>query len=433
MKSATAMSNVRSGPYPSSVIRHLSDVLVGGVNSPVRAFKHVGDAPLLVRGGQGSQLVDIAGRHYMDLIMGWGALIHGHRSAPVLGALRNALACGTVLGLTQPAELELARLVLAGVPSAEQVRFTVTGTEACMTALRLARAATGRSVFLAFDGCYHGHADAVMAGQTAGIPEELAHHRRSVPYGDLAAAEAIMQREGGRIAAILVEPVAANMGVVVPPAGFLAGLRRLADAHGAVLIFDEVVTGFRLGPQGAQGAFGVRPDLTTLGKIIGGGMPIGAVAGPRHLMRRLAPEGDVYHAGTFAGHLLSMAAGIAALRALAAHPPYRRLEQATQRLTATLQAAADAAGVPVAINQAGSMFTVFFSASLVRTLAEAQSSRRDQFAAWAKALRRRSVLVPPSPLEACFVSTAHTPAHLRRIATTARAAFAEVARLPEAP
>ncbi len=397
--------------------------LVGGVNSPVRAFKHVGGTPLVVRAGQGSQIVDVSGRRYIDLIMGWGALIHGHRPALVLGALRNALARGTVLGLTQPAECELGRLVLAGVPSAEQVRFTVSGTEACMTALRLARAATGRAGFLAFDGCYHGHADTLMAGQTAGIPEELSRHRLSAPYGDLDAAKAVMRRESSRIAAIIVEPVAANMGVVVPPVGFLAGLRRLADAHGAILIFDEVVTGFRLGPQGAQGAFGVAPDLTTLGKIIGGGMPIGAVAGPRRLMRRLAPEGDVYHAGTFAGHPLSMAAGIAALHALAAHPPYTRLEQATRRLTATLQATAAAAGVPVAINQAGSMFTVFFSSVPVRTLAEAQGSRRDRFAVWANELRRRGVLVPPSPMEACFLSTAHTASQATRVAIAAVAAF----------
>jgi glutamate-1-semialdehyde 2,1-aminomutase len=314
------------------------------------------------------------------------------------------------------------------VPSVEQVRFTTSGTEACMTAVRLARAATGRSQLLAFDGCYHGHGDPLLAGQSAGIPELSARDTLRIPYNDLAELEAAFKRHSRELAAVIVEPVAANMGVVPPAPGFLEQIRELTARHGVLLIFDEVVTGFRLGRGGAQEAFGVRPDLTTFGKIIGGGLPIGALGGPRRLMQRLAPEGDVYHGGTFAGHPLSMAAGVAALAELAARPPYERIDRLAQRLAEGLQDAARAAGVPVQANRAGSMLTVFFTAHRVERFDHAKAGRTDRFARWANALRGEGVLVPPSPYEALFVSAAHTEAQIDRVVRVSRRIFTAMGR-----
>ena len=293
-----------------------------------------------------------------------------------------------------------------------------------MTAIKLARACTGRTRILRFAGCYHGHGDSVMAGGTAGLPASIAADSVIVPYNDLAALERAFALNSQSLACAIIEPVAANMGVVPPAKGFLPRLRELPTRHGALLIFDEVVTGFRLGPAGAQGYFGVAADLTTLGKVIGGGMPIGAVAGPARLLRRLAPEGDVYHGGTFAGHPLSMAAGAATLRELAAHPPYEDLERLAMQAADGLRKAARDASVELQVNQAGSMFTVFFSSAPVRNASEAGAADRARFARWANALRARGILVPPSPVEAAFVSAAHTPAHIRKLIAASRAAFA---------
>ena len=400
-----------------------SAVLVGGVNSPARAFHRTGDAPLLVLGGRGASLAGADGRWYLDFVMGWGALILGHRPPPVLTALRTALGQGMVTGLTHPDEIRLAALVADAVPSVEQVRFTVSGTEACMTAVRLARAHTGRRRVLLCAGGYHGHSDALLGGSSAGVPAAVAADTIQIPYNDAAALDQAFAAHGLELACAVIEPVAANMGVILPALGFLARLRRRATEAGALLIFDEVVTGFRLGLGGASAQFGVRPDLTIFGKILGGGMPIGALAGPRRLMRRLAPEGEVYHAGTFAGHPLTMAAGIATLADLRAQPPYGRLEALGAAAEAGLRAAAAEARVPVRVNRAGSLFTVFFSAEPVGSWAEAQRSRTDQFARWARGLRAAGILVPPSPFEALFLSTAHTQAHVDRLVAASRRLF----------
>ena len=388
--------------------------LVGGVNSPVRAFRQVGGEPLVLVRARGAEVVDASGRRFLDFIMGWGALILGHSHPAILRALRSGIRRGVMMGLTHPDEIELARLIAEAVPSVEQVRFTTSGTEACMTAVRLARAHTGRTKVLMFDGCYHGHGESLMARKSAGIPTLTEQETLTIPFNDPEAFERAIAQHRTDMACVIVEPVAANMGVVVPERGYLARLRELTRQHGIVLIFDEVVTGFRLGLGGAQGVFGVTPDLTTFGKIICGGLPVGALGGPRRLMQRLAPEGDVYHGGTFAGHPLSMAAGIALLNELKTNPPYERLEQRSQHLVGGLSEAASRLGVPIHINRMGSMFTLFFSETPVRDFSQAKGSRRDRFAQWANALRHRGILVPPAPFEALFLSTAHTEAHVDR-------------------
>ena len=373
--------------------------------------------------GRGAEVMDSTGRSFIDFIMGWGALLLGHQLAMVSRALRRALQNGTVLGLTHPAEIELARLIVEAVPSVEQVRFTASGTEACFTAVKLARAHTGRTAILTFDGGYHGHGESLIARNSAGIPGMFTEETLQIPYDDLDALEATMRRSGDRLACVIIEPVAANMGVVVPRPEYLARLREITRHHGIVLIFDEVVTGFRLGLGGAQEWCGVRSDLTTFGKIIGGGLPIGAVGGSRALMKQLAPEGDVYHGGTFAGHPLSMAAGIATLAALKAHPPYARLETRSKQLAQGLEAAARECAVAIQVHRIGSMLTVFFSKTPIRTLADVKASHRDQFAKWTEALRQRGILVPPSPYEAMFVSAAHTEAHVTRFLEATRESF----------
>ncbi len=398
-----------------SVLEEARRYLVGGVNSPVRAFRHLGIDPLMVVRASGAEVEDVHGRRFLDFISGWGALLLGHNPPAVVDALRRGLEAGVLFGLTHPAEVELARLIAEAVPSVEQVRFTVSGTEACLTAVKLARAVTGRAKLLAFDGCYHGHGESLIAGHSAGISRAVAQDVVRVPYNDPASVESVMAQHGPEMACAIVEPVAANMGVVPPVPGFLAGLREAATRHGVLLIFDEVVTGFRLGPGGAQAAFGVTPDLTVLGKIIGGGLPIGALGGPRRLLQRLAPEGDVYHAGTFAGHPLSMAAGIAVLGELKAHPPYERLERLSARLADGLLREARAHGVPLQVNRAGSMLTARFTP-------------RERFAHWARHLLKEGVLVPPSPLEALFLSAAHTDEQIERLVRASGAAFQAMER-----
>ena len=404
------------------------DVLVGGVNSPVRAFRQIGAAPVVLMRGRGAQVVDTGGRRYDDFIMGWGCLILGHNHPVVRRAIAQGLQRGTVLGLTHPDERELATLITQSVPSVEQVRFTASGTEACMTAVRLARAVTGRPYVLVFEGGYHGHSDSLLAHQTAGIPELIERQTIRVPYGDRDALEDAVARHAASLACVIIEPVAANMGVVIPERAFLQRVRELTRQHGMVLIFDEVVTGFRVALGGAQEAFGVTPDLTTFGKIIGGGLPIGAVGGPRTMMSRLVPEGDVYHAGTFAGHPLAMAAGIAALRALRRESPYAGLQARTETLAQGLERGAASAGVPVTVNRMASMLTVFFTPGPVRTAAQAKSSRREMFAAWANGLRDAGILVPPSPWEAMFLSTAHGVASVERMVAASAGVWRRAAR-----
>ncbi len=418
-KSRTASAS----PETALLLEAAGHVLVGGVNSPVRALRTVGAPPLLVRRGRGARLWDVAGRAYLDFVMGWGPLILGHVHPAVTAAIRRALRGGTVLGFTHPEEIALADLIAGAVPSVEQVRFTASGSEACMTAVRLARAATGRRKILVFEGCYHGHGDTLLAGHSAGLPEGLAGDVVTVPFNDRRQLAAAWAREGRTLACAIVEPVAANMGVIPPVEGFLQDLRRLTTEAGALLIFDEVVTGFRLGWGGAQAHFTIRADLTTFGKIIGGGLPIGALGGPRDLMRRLAPEGDVYHGGTFAGHPVSMAAGLATLRVLKAEPPYDQLARLGTRLAAGLAAAGRGAGVPVQINQIGSMATVFFAQTPVERWADVHRADASGFGRWWRHLFGRGIVMPPSPHEAAFVSTAHSEALVDRAVHASAAAF----------
>ena len=401
------------------------DYLVGGVNSPVRAFRHVGAEPLIVKSARGAEITDTRGRAYTDFISAWGALILGHNPPAVTASLRQALTRGAIFGLTCPAEHELAAAIAGSTPAIERVRFTASGTEACMTAVKLARACTRRSKILVFDGGYHGHADALLGPTSAGVPATVTAEVIRVPYNDPESCSRALQRHAGEFACAIVEPVAANMGLVLPEPGFLEAVRRRTAEAGALLIFDEVVTGFRLGYGGHRSAGTVTPDLTVFGKIIGGGLPIGAVGGPAALMSRLAPEGDVYHGGTFAGHPLAMAAGVATLRALQARPPYERLDALGAQLAEGLEALGRSLGVPLRVNRAGSMLTAFFTEGPVRNLEDAKRTDRTLFARWANGLRRRGILVPPSPLEAMFLMTAHTGRHVDQALTTSRSALAD--------
>jgi glutamate-1-semialdehyde 2,1-aminomutase len=398
-------------------------VLPGGVNSPVRAFRAVGGTPFFVVRAQGARLTDADGRTYLDYVCSWGPLILGHAAPPVLRAICEAAERGWSYGAPCPAEVELAELVRRRMPAVEMVRFVNSGTEATMAAVRVARAATGRDRILKFEGCYHGHADGflVRAGSgvatlglpdSPGVPAALAALTLTVPFNDADAAADAMRRHGADIAAVIVEPFVGNAGFIPPEPGFLPALRELCDRHGALLIFDEVMTGFRVGPGGAQQRVGVRPDLTTLGKVVGGGMPVGAYGGRADLMRRVAPEGPVYQAGTLAGNPVAMAAGLATLRETERPGFYETLERRTARLVAGIRDAARRHGVPVATGHAGSMWGVFFAPGPVRNFAQARGTDTALFARWHRAALARGVFLAPSAFEAGFVSSAHTDADI---------------------
>ncbi|HEV8629008.1 MAG TPA: glutamate-1-semialdehyde 2,1-aminomutase [Thermoanaerobaculia bacterium] len=412
-------------------------VMPGGVNSPVRAFRGVGGEPVFIRAAEGAWLEGEDGKRYVDYIGGYGPMILGHRHPAVEEAIARALRRGTVFGAPTAAEVELAERIVAAVPSLEMVRLVSSGTEATMSALRLARAATGRPKLVKFAGCYHGHGDAflVAAGSGAatigipsspGVPAAVTTDTLVAPYNDLEATAALFDHWGGEIAALFVEPVAGNMGLVPPVDGFLAGLRRLCDDHGALLVFDEVMTGFRVAWGGAQQLFGVRPDLTTLGKVIGGGLNIGAYGGPRELMQRIAPAGPVYQAGTLSGSPLAVAAGLATLELLAAEDGaiYRRLDAAGGRLAAGIAAAAARAGVPCRVHQQGSMLGFFLTAGEVRSLADVDASDRAAFARLFHALLATGIHLPPSAYEALFVSAAHGEAEIDLTLAAFERAFA---------
>jgi glutamate-1-semialdehyde 2,1-aminomutase len=409
-------------------------LLPGGVNSPVRAFGGVGGTPFLVARAEGARLTDVDGRRYLDFLGSWGPLILGHAPAAVVEAVAAAARGGTSYGAPTPGELELAECIQAAVPSMEMLRLVSSGTEAAMSAIRVARGATGRDLLVKFDGCYHGHADSLLVkagsgGATFGIPDSrgvpaaLARLTLTLPFNDLGAVEALMAERGGEVAAIMVEPVAGNMGVVPPAEGFLAGLRRLATRHGAVLIFDEVITGFRVARGGAQARYGVTPDLSCLGKIIGGGLPVGAYGGRRDLMSQVAPLGGVYQAGTLSGNPLAVAAGLATLRALEGPDVYPRLERAGAALEAGIREAARAAGVPVTVNRVGSMLTAFFTEGPVTDYASARRSDTARYGRYFHAMLERGVFLAPSQFEAAFVSLAHGEAELAEAAAACRAAM----------
>ncbi|HJS41947.1 MAG TPA: glutamate-1-semialdehyde 2,1-aminomutase [Gemmatimonadales bacterium] len=398
-------------------------VLPGGVNSPVRAFRAVGGAPFFVARGRGSRLTDVDGREYLDYVCSWGALILGHAHPAVLAAVTTAAERGWTYGAPCEAEVELAEEVRRRMPSLEMMRFVNSGTEATMAAVRLARAATGRELIIKFDGCYHGHADSflVKAGSgvatlglpdSPGVPAGLARLTLTAPFNDAGTVADLFRKHADQIAAIIVEPYVGNAGFIAPEPDFHAALRSLCDRHGALLIFDEVMTGFRVAAGGAQQRLAVRPDITTLGKIVGGGFPVGVYGGRVDLMKRVAPEGPVYQAGTLSGNPVAMAAGLATLRETAQPGFYEELEGRTNRLGAGLAAVAAGHGVPLTVSHAGSMWGLFFTAGPVHSYDDARQTDTALFARWHKAALARGVFLAPSSFEAGFVSSAHSDADI---------------------
>lgn len=420
------------------------ELIPGGVNSPVRALRSVGASPLFIQKARGTVLTDVDNRRYIDFCLSWGVHLHGHAHPAIVGASVAAVKRGSSYGIPTTAETLLARLVVDSVPSIEKVRFVSSGTEAVMSAIRLARAYTGRDLILKFDGCYHGHADHLLVaagsgaagirtagnpGETAstvastgisnnsasrassaGVPEAFVRNTLSVPFNDPEAVKQVFQELGHQIAAIITEPLPANMGVVPPAPGFLQGLRDICNQYGSVLIFDEVITGFRLGRGGAQELYSVRPDLTTLGKIIGGGFPAAAFGGKADIMDQLAPLGKVYQAGTLSGNPVAMAAGIQTLQLLQEDDFYTRLEEKSQRFGDALREIIR--GQDIQLNQVGSLFTLFFSASPVTNFAEAAASDTNHFARYFRAMLSRGIYLSPSAFEASFISAAHTERQL---------------------
>ncbi|HET8842570.1 MAG TPA: glutamate-1-semialdehyde 2,1-aminomutase [Ktedonobacteraceae bacterium] len=410
----------------------------GGVNSPVRAFRGVGGDPVFIERANGPYLFDVDGNRYLDYIQSWGPMILGHAYPSVLKAVNEASANGFSFGAPTAAESELARLVIECVPSIEMVRFVNSGTEATMSALRLARAYTGRSKIIKFSGCYHGHADMllVQAGSgvatmglpdSPGVPAEATGNTLIAPYNDTEAVAALFHAYPGEIAAIIIEPVAANMGVVLPEPGFLEELRRLTQEHGALLIFDEVMTGFRVAPGGMQERVGILPDLTCLGKIIGGGLPVGAYGGRRDIMQLVAPLGPMYQAGTLSGNPLAMAAGIATLTELRQAGRYAELERKSAWLGDELLRAIQQTGAQVQLARIGSMFTLFFTTQPVTNYAEAKNSDTERFARFFWSMLRQGIYLPPSQFEACFVSLAFDETMLQETVNAACVALKEIA------
>jgi glutamate-1-semialdehyde 2,1-aminomutase len=413
-------------------------VIPGGVNSPVRAFRAVGGNPVFFREGRGAWLVDVDGHRYVDHVGSWGPLILGHAAPEVIEAVTAAAQSGTSFGAPHAGEVELAELICQRMPAVEEVRLTSSGTEATLAALRVARAYTGRELLVKFEGCYHGAGDPflVKAGSgvetlalpdSPGVPPAVAGQTLTLPFNDLAEARALFQQRGRSIAAVIIEPVVGNMGVLVPRAGFLDGLAALCQAHGALLILDEVMTGFRLALGGAQELFGLRPDLTCLGKVIGGGLPVGAFGGRRAIMETVAPAGPVYQAGTLSGNPLAVAGGLACLKALGRPGSYEQLENIARTLTDGLLAAAKAAGVPVTLNRVGSMWTLFFTPEPVFDYPSAKRADVKRFGRFFHAMLDRGVYLPPSQFEAAFVSLAMGEREVEHTLAAARHAFRALA------
>jgi glutamate-1-semialdehyde 2,1-aminomutase len=413
-------------------------LLPGGVSSPVRAFRGVGGTPRFIARGEGAWLEDVDGNRYVDLVLSWGPLLLGHAHPAVVRAITDAAARGTTYGAPTEDELRLAERIVAAFPSIEMVRFVSSGTEAAMSAIRLARAATGRRAIVKFAGCYHGHADHLLAAagsgiatlglpDSPGVPEATVADTLVLPYNALDVAEELFRRRGEEIAAVILEPVAANMGVVPPAPGFLAGLRALTTHHGALLIFDEVLTGWRIHPQGGQVLYGIRPDLTCLGKVMGGGLPAAAYAGRRDLLEQVAPAGPVYQAGTLSGNPLAMAAGLATLTLLEDGALWRAAERWAADAEEILTRGAGEAGVPLVVQRVGTILTPFFTTGPVRDFAGAKASDRTAYARFFHHMLNHGVHLPPSPFEAAFTSAVHRGAELDVFASAVSSAFARVA------
>ncbi len=411
--------------------------LVGGVNSPVRAFRAVGGQPVFLERAEGARVHDVDGNAYVDLVGSWGPAIVGHAHPTVVRAVQEAAAKGLSFGACSAQEAELAEIVADALPSVELLRFVNSGTEATMSAIRLARATKGRSKVLKFLGCYHGHSDGLLVAagsggatfgvpDSAGVPPSYASETLLAPYNDLNAVAKVMAAHGDEVAAVIVEPIAGNMGFVEPVEGFLEGLRALCDRHGSLLIFDEVMTGFRVAWGGHQNVSGVQPDLTCLGKVIGGGLPVAAYGGPRKLMEKVSPLGTVYQAGTLSGNPLGMAAGIATLGLCRADGFYEALGRSTRRLADGLRDAAAEAGVPLQTASAGGMFGIAFRDEPVRSFDDAKAADHERFARFFRAMLERGVWLPPSGYEAMFVSAAHDEEAIEEVLAAARESFAVV-------
>ncbi len=413
-------------------------MIPGGVNSPVRAYQGVGGTPPFIARGEGPYLIDVDGNRYVDYVGSWGPLILGHCDPDVLARVADAAASGTSFGAPTAGEVELAELLCDALPAMDMVRLVSSGTEASMSALRLARGATGRQRILKFEGCYHGHADGLLLGAgsgvatlgipgSPGVPEAFAELTLQAPFNDLAAVTQVFESWGSELACVIVEPIAGNMGCVLPDPGFLEGLRQLCDAYDALLIFDEVMTGFRVAWGGAQVRHGIEPDLSCLGKIVGGGLPAAAYGGRRELMTQMAPEGPIYQAGTLSGNPLAVAAGLETLRRLSKPGTYDALESMTQRLTQGLAERAHDAGVPFSTTSVGGMFGCFFHPGPVRNFEDAQSTDAPAFRRFFHAMLEAGVYLAPSPYEAGFVSLAHGESELATTLDAAALAFAAAA------
>ena len=432
--SATEPRLKRERKRSREIFERAERVLVGGVNSPVRAFRSVGGEPLIIERGSGAHLYDADGNELLDYVCSWGAMILGHANPAISAAIADQAQRGTSFGVTTELEVELATLITQAIPFIEKIRFVSSGTEATMSAVRLARGVTKRDYIVKFEGCYHGHADSFLSqagsglatlgiAECPGVPEALAALTLNVPYNDLHAVERVFAQHKEKIAAVIVEPIAANMGVVPPAMDFLKGLRQISQRNGALLIVDEVITGFRLRYGSVQDMLGIEADLTTLGKIIGGGVPVAAYGGHAELMDHVAPLGSVYQAGTLAGNPLAMRAGIAALKQLTKPGLYDEMAQMVQRLVSGLRAGLRDSGVAAQINAVGSLATMFFTAEPVRNYADAKRSDTRRYARFFREMLDRGIFLAPSQFEAAFVSVAHTSADVDRTLTAANEAL----------